>query len=81
MDNDKRVNKINIKCYDIPPNEKLRNMKLDFHKADFWYLKGYDHYHSINNELESAIDSYRQAIRLNPFLVDAMHNLACSYEE
>lgn len=59
VDSDLRKNKVQIRCHDVTPSEKLRNMKLDFHKPDFWYLKGYDHYHSSKNEIESAVDSYR----------------------
>lgn len=43
-------------------------------------MKGYEHYHAKTNQVESAIDSYRQAIRLNPSNIDAMHNLGCSYD-
>ena len=68
-------------------------MKLDFAHADFWLLKGQEHSHK--NELDSAIDSYRQSIRLEArnakmqptrsaqiraMGTQAMHNLACAYE-
>ena len=60
----------------------MRNTKLDFHRSEFWYIKGYDHYHAKSGtEMESAIDSYRQAIRIQPYFLDAIHNLACSYED
>lgn len=78
---DRRVYKVNMKCHDKGPTQQQLNQKHNFHTATFWFLKGYEHYHCAKNEVESAIDSYRQAIRLNPFYVDAMHNLACSYEE
>ena len=65
----------------MEPTKALRNVKHNFHTSAFWFIKGYEHYHSTNNELESAIDSYRQAIRLNSRHTEAMHNLGCSYEE
>lgn len=80
-EHDSRVNKTNIKCMDIAPDPKMMKQKYDFQNADFWYLKGYEHAHSSRNEVESAIDSYRQAIRLRPHFVQALHNLACMYEE
>ena len=59
LEYDKRVVKINISSHDIEPDPKLRNQKLNFQDAEFWYIKGYEHAHSVRNELESAIDSYR----------------------
>ena len=71
---------INMQCHDVEPDAKVRNTKLDFHKSEFWFIKGFDHYHAKSgNEIESAVDSYRQAIRIQPFFIDAIHNLACSY--
>lgn len=76
----KGSNRVNIQCNDKAPSQVLRNMKHNFHTPAFWFLKGYDHYQNKTSEIESAIDSYRQSIRLNPSYVDAMHNLGCSYD-
>jgi hypothetical protein len=60
---DLRKVKINKSPVYQAPDPKLKNMRFNFEDADFWYLKGYDHY--LKSELDSAIDSYRQAVRLN----------------
>jgi hypothetical protein len=78
-DLEKRVYKIDITCHDTKPSTKMTKTKPTFKEPEFWYMKGHEHYHTVN-ESESAIDSYRQAIRLNPYFVNAIHNLACSYE-
>lgn len=36
--------------------------RLNFGESDFWFIKGYDHFKEI--QLDSAIDAYRQAIRI-----------------
>jgi len=46
-----------IVCEVIPPDPSLKKLKLDFAHAEFWMLKGFEH--SLKNELDSAIDSYR----------------------
>ncbi len=53
-------------------------MRFNFDDANFWYLKGFDHY--SKGELDSAVDSYRQAIRLNQRHFNSMMNLANCYE-
>ena len=60
---DLRKVKINKTPNNIDPDPKLKNMRFNFDDADFWYLKGHSHY--LKNELDSAIDSYRQAVRIN----------------
>lgn len=72
--------KISLKSIDFEPAETLRNKKFDFNDANFWFLKGYNHSHGSVHEEESAIDSYRQAINIDPFHIDSIHNLACVYE-
>jgi uncharacterized protein YneR len=49
--------KINKAPVSQAPDPKLKNMRFNFDDADFWYLKGHDHY--TKSELDSAIDSYR----------------------
>lgn len=75
---DHRVNKVEIKPKLAVPSEDQRKTRLNFQDADFWYLKGYDH--GLEFEMDSAIDSYRQAIRLNTQHSEAMINLAAQYE-
>lgn len=79
-EHDPRMLKVALKSIDIAPDEFLRKKKFDFNDAQFWYLKGYAHAHATADEDESAIDSYRQAIGINPFHIESMHNLACVYE-
>jgi hypothetical protein len=57
LNTDNRINKINKSPLSSIPDEKLRNQNLDFQDSNFWYLKGHDH--SVLNEMDSAIDSYR----------------------
>ena len=76
---DLRKVKINKAPLSQTPDPKLKNMRFNFDDADFWYLKGYDHY--MRSELDSAIDSYRQAVRLNPRHYHSMINLANCYEQ
>ena len=76
---DLRKVKINKSPINQVPDPKLKNKRFNFEDADFWYLKGYDHYNK--SELDSAIDSYRQAVRLNQRHYHAMVNLANCYEQ
>ena len=71
---DNRVHKIKKIPKVAVPDDKLRNTKFDFQDADFWFLKGFDH--AELKEMDSAIDSYRQAIRLDSKHAGAMINLA-----
>ena len=75
---DNRVNKVEIRPKVAVPTEDHRKTRLNFQDADFWYLKGYDHARDF--EMDSAIDSYRQAIRLATSHSAAMINLAAQYE-
>lgn len=61
------------------PDPKLKNRRFNFDDADFWYLKGFEHY--SRGELDSAVDSYRQAIRLNQRHYNSLLNLANCYEQ
>jgi cytochrome c-type biogenesis protein CcmH/NrfG len=51
---------------------------MDFSNHEFWFLKGCESFEK--KEFDSAIDSFRQSIRLNPYNTDSMHNLGCCYE-
>ncbi|CDW89040.1 tpr domain containing protein [Stylonychia lemnae] len=62
---DKRKIKIDKLPVEMKPSAKVRNKRLDFNDPDFWFIKGYDHFKDF--QLESAIDSYRQAIRIQRF--------------
>lgn len=75
------IYQIGMNCSDFKPDEILSKKKLDFNDPEFWFAKGYKHFHSANNEYESAIDSYRAAIRKKPLHVESMHNMACVYEK
>lgn len=75
---DLRVFKIGIMCKVIEPEHGTKNLKLNYQSSEFWFVKGHDH--SVKLQMNSAIDSYRQAIKLNPKCVEAMHNLGCLYE-
>lgn len=75
---DYRVNKINLMSRSCVPDLKLRKMKFTFQDANFWYVKGCRHSEKL--EMDSAIDSYRQAIRLDSKHTEAMQNLACQHE-
>jgi len=77
---DPRMLRVALSSRDIAPEEALKSKKFDFNDAEFWFLKGYGHAHGGSDEQESAIDSYRQAIRKDPSHVQSMHNLACVYE-
>lgn len=72
--------KVALKSIDFSPGDTVRNKKFDFNDANFWFIKGYNHCHNGVNEEESAIDSYRQAIGIDPFHIQSIHNLACVYE-
>ena len=78
LTSDKRVNKVQIQPKVAVPTDDHRKTRLNFQDADFWYLKGYDH--GLNFEMDSAIDSYRQAIRLETKHAQAMINIAGQYE-
>ena len=71
---DTRKLKVNKFTVPLIPDGRLRKIKLDFQEANFWYLKGYDH--AEKTEMDSAIDSYRQCIRLDSKHAGAMVNLA-----
>ena len=75
---DLRKIKINKSPNILDPDIKLKNMRFNFDDADFWYLKGHAHY--LKSELDSAIDSYRQAVRINQRHYQSMINLANCYE-
>jgi hypothetical protein len=62
LNHDNRVNSTDILCKNIAPDKKLKQKKVDFKHSDFWFIKG--HEQMVINEMDSAIDSYRQAIRL-----------------
>lgn len=80
---DDRENKVEISPLTIAPTDDRAmdclNMKLTFQDSAFWYMKGYDA--ERVKHMESAIDSYRQAIRLDTKHVLSMVNLAAQYEE
>ena len=67
---DKRINKINLMSRGCVPDLRLRKMKYTFQDANFWYVKGCGHSEKL--EMDSAIDSYRQAIRLDSKHTEAM---------
>eukprot|EP00347_Sterkiella_histriomuscorum_P006255 403353470 len=62
---DRRKIKIEKSPIEIKPTQQLRNKRLDFQNPDFWFMKGFDHFKEMH--LESAIDSYRYAIRKQRF--------------
>ena len=77
--NDSRANKVEIPPLTIAPDGDLKQQKLTFEDSAFWYMKGYEA--ERVKHMESAIDSYRQAIRLDTRCSAAMVNLAAQYEE
>lgn len=50
-----------------------------FQNDIFWLNKGVES--TKTKEVESAIDYYKQALRLNPMNFTAAYNLACEYEK
>lgn len=76
---DLRKVKINKAPIEQRPDPKLKNMRFNFEDPRFWYLKGYEH--QSRGELDSAIDSYRQAVRLDQSHRESMLNLANCYEQ
>jgi len=71
---DTRVHKVEMVAKDIAPDKKVRTSRISFQDANFWFIKGYDQ--AKLKQQNSAIDSYRQTIRLDPRHAAAMHNLA-----
>ena len=63
LNEDHRAVKVNKKPLFCEPDHKLKNLKLDLQDSNFWFLKGHDH--QMKGEMDSAIDSYRQAIRMD----------------
>lgn len=73
-----RVHKVDLLPKLIKPDKILQTKILDMESPDYWFIKGYEH--AKNNEMDSAIDSYRQSIRLDTSNHKAMINIAAQYE-
>lgn len=71
---DTRIHKVEMVAKDIAPDKKIRSSRFSSLDANFWFIKGYDQ--AKLKEQNSAIDSYRQTIKLDSKHAAAMHNLA-----
>jgi len=60
--------------------EKSRQMKTGvFNDADFWYHKGFTT--GQKQQMDTALNCYKQAIKIDPAHYPSMFNLACCYEK
>ena len=60
------------------PDYKMKMKVWNFTQSGYWFLKGSEFY--ANSDFENAMDSYRKAIQLDIYNVDAMLNLSAIYE-
>jgi len=79
MGQDKSVIKIKKATVTTEPTKSLRNsFGLNHSHSGYWFLQGFDF--NGRGVTASAVDAYRQAIRIDPANIDAMMNMAAVYE-
>jgi len=80
MGHDSRVLEVNKNAVTIAPAKSMRNnYALDHSDSGYWFLQGYDF--ANDGVTATAVDAYRQALRIDPANIDAMMNMAAVYEE